>query len=155
MYKLCPIKLANLDLKMYSNFNIGKKIHKLLKPGEKRLDMGMFRFSARLLFTLGWVRLGLVINCPIKLPNVSNICKKMYSLTPKTWEKSPNNIEIGPNFTYPVSRGLVTGLAAPKAPLSLCLHRFLHLFLFLHHFRTFWEWSLIKTLKLVIWGQTT
>ena len=41
---------------------------------------------------------------------------KMDSLTPKTWEKSPNNIEIGPNFTYPVSRGLETGLAVAKAP---------------------------------------
>ena len=41
---------------------------------------------------------------------------KMDSLTPKTWEKSPNNIEIGPNFTYPVSRGLETGLAVLKVP---------------------------------------
>ena len=36
------------------------------------------------------------------------------SLTPKTREKSPNNIDIGPNFTYSVSRGLVTGLAVTK-----------------------------------------
>ena len=48
---------------------------------------------------------------------------KMDSLTPKTWEKSPNNIGIGPNFTYPVSRGLETGLAAPKMPHLLKLRR--------------------------------
>ena len=45
---------------------------------------------------------------------------KMDSLTLKIWGKCPNNIEIGPNFTYPVSRGLVTGLAAPF------LNTFLH-----------------------------
>ena len=39
---------------------------------------------------------------------------KMNSLTPKTWEMSPNNKEIGPNITYPVSRGLETGMAVPK-----------------------------------------
>ena len=46
---------------------------------------------------------------------------KMASLTPKTWEKSPYNKEKGPNFTYPVSRGLETGLVGPKAP-HLILH---------------------------------
>ena len=30
--------------------------------------------------------------------------------------------EIGPNFTYPVSRGLETGLAAAKAPYLIKLH---------------------------------
>ena len=39
---------------------------------------------------------------------------KMDSLTPKTLEKSLNNIEIRPNFTCPVSRGLVMDLAALK-----------------------------------------
>ena len=47
---------------------------------------------------------------------------KMDFLTPKTWEKSPNNIEIGPNFTYPVSKGLETGSAAAKAPHLIKLH---------------------------------
>ena len=37
----------------------------------------------------------------------------------KPWEKSPNNIENGQNFTYPVLRGLITGLAVLKAPLVL------------------------------------
>ena len=41
---------------------------------------------------------------------------KMHSLTLKTWEKSSSNIEIRPNLSYSVSRGLVTGLAVPKAP---------------------------------------
>ena len=35
-------------------------------------------------------------------------------LDPNIWEKSPNNTEIGPNLTYHVFIGLVTGLA--KAP---------------------------------------
>ena len=49
----------------------------------------------------------------------------------KTWERVPNNIEIRPNFTYPVSRGLETGLAAAKAPhlIKLLFNTFLHLFL--------------------------
>ena len=44
------------------------------------------------------------------------------------------NKEIGPNFTYPVSRGLETGLAAPKVPhliftpfKKIFSHSFLHL----------------------------
>ena len=37
-----------------------------------------------------------------------------HSLTQKTWEKSPNNIEIRPNLTYSVSRDLETGLVVPK-----------------------------------------
>ena len=62
----------------------------------------------------------------------------MESLTPKTWEKSTNNIEIGQNVPYPYSRGLVTGLvtglAVPKAPHLIITpfekifsHNFLHL----------------------------
>ena len=41
------------------------------------------------------------------------------------------HIEIGPNFTYPVSRGLETGLAAPRTLMKYflkCLHHSLHLF---------------------------
>ena len=42
-------------------------------------------------------------------------------LTPKTWDNSPNNIEIRPTQTFSVPRGLVTGLVtgltALKAPL--------------------------------------
>ena len=37
-------------------------------------------------------------------------------MTPKTWEKSPNNIVIRPNLPYYVSSGLITGLVVPKAP---------------------------------------
>ena len=41
---------------------------------------------------------------------------KMDFYTQKTWEKSPNNREIGSNLTYPVLIGFVTGLVVPKVP---------------------------------------
>ena len=56
----------------------------------------------------------------------------MDTLTPKTWEKSPNNKEIRLNLSYPVSRGLVTGLVTGLAfffnlyKIYVC--SFLHLF---------------------------
>ena len=43
----------------------------------------------------------------------------MDSLTLITCEKSPNKIEIRPDLTYSVCRGLLTGLAATKVPLVL------------------------------------
>ena len=59
------------------------------------------------IFKLTYTKLVLPVKRPFNFTLF--LTPKMDSLTPKTWAKSLNNIEIGPNFIYPVFRGLETG----------------------------------------------
>ena len=45
---------------------------------------------------------------------------KMDTLNPKTWEKSPNNIEIRPNLTYIVSRGIGNRFGSAEGSVPNC-----------------------------------